>query len=134
MKCEVEVLTPTERRLRVEVPAERVGKAFARIYRQVGRQAKVRGFRAGKIPQHILRGLYGTEIQAQALSELVEESLAGAMEEHGLEPVSEPRLETGELDEAQPFAFSAVVEVKPDIELKDYRGVPVERVRAGSGR
>lgn len=133
MKCEVEVLTPTERRLRVEVPAERVGKAFARIYRQVGRQAKVRGFRAGKIPQHILRGLYGTEVQAQALSELVEESLAGAMEEHGLEPVSEPRLETGELDEAQPFAFSAVVEVKPDIELKNYRAVPVERVRTNLG-
>ena len=130
MKCEVEVLTPTERRLRVEVPAERVGKAFARIYRQVGRQAKVRGFRAGKIPQHMLRGLYGTEIQAQALSELVEESLAGAMEEHGLEPVSEPRLETGELDEARPFAFTAVIEVKPDIDLKDYRAVPVERVRA----
>jgi len=133
MKCEVEVLTPTERRLRVEVPAERVGKAFARIYRQVGRQAKVRGFRAGKIPAHILRGLYGTEIQARALSELVEESLAGAMEEHGLEPVSEPRLEPGELDEAQPFAFSAVVEVKPDIELKNYRAVPVERVRADLG-
>ena len=133
MKCEVEVLTPTERRLRVDVPADRVGKAFARIYRQVGRQAKVRGFRSGKIPQHILRGLYGTEIQAQALSELVEEALAGAMKDEGLEPVSEPRLETGELDEAKPFAFTAVIEVKPDIELKDYRAVPIERVRADVG-
>ena len=130
MKCEVEVLTPTQRKLRLEVPADRVGKAFARIYRQVGRQAKVRGFRAGKIPQHILRGLYGTEIQAQALSELVEESLAGAVKEQGLEPVSEPRLETGELDEGLPFAFTAVIEVKPDIELKKYHAVPVERVRA----
>ena len=133
MKYEVEVLTPTERRLRVEVPADRVGKAFARVYRQVGRQAKVRGFRSGKIPQHILRGLYGTEIQAQALSELVEEALAGAMKEQGLEAVSEPRLETGELDEAQPFAFTAVVEVRPDIELKNYRAVPVERVRVDMG-
>ena len=130
MKCEVEVLTPTQRRLRVEVPADRVDKAFARVYRQVGREAKVRGFRPGKVPQHMLRGLYGTEIQARALSDLVEESLAGALKDQGLEPVSEPRLETGDLNEAQPFAFSAVIEVKPDIELKDYRGVPVERVRA----
>ncbi len=130
MKCEVDVLTPTQRRLRVEIPAERVDKAFARIYRQFGRQAKVRGFRAGKIPQNVLRGLYGTEIQARALSELVEESLAGAVKDQGLEPVSEPRLETGDLNEAQAFAFSAVIEVKPDIELKDYRGVPVERLRA----
>lgn len=130
MKCEVEVLTPTQRRLRVEVPVDRVGKAFARIYRQVGRQAKVRGFRPGKIPQHVLRGLYGTEIQSQALSELIEEALAGAMQDQGLEPVAEPRLETGELNEAQPFAFTAVIEVKPEIELKNYRAIPLERVRA----
>ena len=133
MKCEVEVLTPTQRRLRLEVPADRVGKAFARIYQQVGRQAKVRGFRPGKIPQHVLRGLYGTEIQSQALSELVEEALAGAMQDQGLEPVAEPRLETGELNEAQPFAFTAVIEVKPEIELKNYRAVPLDRVRADIG-
>ena len=114
----------------MEVPVDRVGKAFARIYRQVGRQAKVRGFRPGKIPQHVLRGLYGTEIQSQALSELVEEALAGAMQDQGLEPVAEPRLETGELNEAQPFAFTAVIEVKPEIGLKNYRAIPLERVRA----
>ncbi len=130
MKSEVEVLTPTRRRLRVEVPVDRVGKAFARIYRQVGRQAKVRGFRSGKVPQHVLRGLYGTEIQARALSELVEEALGGVMQDRGLEPVAEPRLETGELNEAQPFSFTAVIEVKPDIELKNYRALPVERMRA----
>jgi trigger factor len=133
MKCEVDVLTPTQRRLRVEIPADRVDKAFARMYRQFGRQAKVRGFRSGKVPQHVLRGLYGTEIQARVLSELVEESLAGAVADEGLEPVSEPRLEAGDLNETQPFAFTAVIEVKPEIELKNYRAVPVERVRADVG-
>ncbi|MDE0033767.1 MAG: trigger factor [Deltaproteobacteria bacterium] len=133
MKCEVDVLTPTQRRLRVEIPADRVDKAFARMYRQFGRQAKVRGFRSGKVPQHVLRGLYGTEIQARVLSELVEESLAGAVADEGLEPVSEPRLEAGDLNETQPFAFTAVIEVKPEIELKDYRAVPVERIRADVG-
>ncbi len=133
MKCEVDVLTPTQRRLRVEIPADRVDKAFARMYRQFGREAKVRGFRSGKVPQHMLRGLFGTEIQARVLSELVEESLAGAMADEGLEPVSEPRLDAGDLNEAQPFAFTAVIEVKPEIELKDYRAVPVERIRADVG-
>ena len=117
----------------MEIPADRVDKAFARMYRQFGRQAKVRGFRSGKVPQHVLRGLYGTEIQARVLSELVEESLAGAVADEGLEPVSEPRLEAGDLNETQPFAFTAVIEVKPEIELKDYRAVPVERVRADVG-
>jgi len=133
MKFEADVLTPTQRRLRVEIPADRVDKAFARMYREFGRQAKVRGFRSGKVPQHVLRGIYGTEIQAGVLSELVEESLARALADEGLEPVSEPRLEVGDLNEAQPFAFTAVIEVKPDIELKDYRAVPVERIRADVG-
>lgn len=133
MKCEVDVLTPTQRRLRVEVPAERVDQAFARIYGEIGRRAKVRGFRSGKIPRSILHGLYGAEVQTQALSELVEESLAGAVREQGLEPVSEPRLEVGDLKQEQPFSFTAVVDVKPDIELKEYRAIPLERVRAEVG-
>ncbi len=133
MKCEVDVLAPTQRRLRVEVPAEQVDQAFARIYREVGRRAKVRGFRSGKIPRSVLQGLYGAEVQTQALTELVEASLAGAVRERGLEPVSEPRLEVGDLKQEQPFSFTAVVDVKPDIELGEYRDVPVERVRAQVG-
>lgn len=133
MKCEVDVLTPTQRRLRVEVPAERVDRAFARVYREVGRRAKVRGFRSGKIPRGVLHGLYGAEIQTQALSEIVGESLADAVRDRGLELVSEPRLDVGELKQEQPFAFTVVVDVKPDIELGNYRAVPLERVRAEVG-
>lgn len=133
MKCEVDVLTPTQRRLRVEVPADRVDRAFARVYREVGRRAKVRGFRSGKIPRGVLHGLYGAEIQTQALSEIVGESLADAVRDRGLELVSEPRLDVGELKQEQPFAFTVVVDVKPDIELGNYRAIPLERVRAEVG-
>ena len=133
MQTEIEVVAPTQRKLRVEVPADRVAKAFTRIYREFGRSAKVRGFRAGKVPRHVLRGLYGAEIQAQALSEIVETALAEAVGEQGLDPVSEPRLETGDLNDAQPFAFSAVLEVKPDIVLKNYRAIALERPRVDVG-
>lgn len=129
MKCDIEVLTPTQKKLRVEVPADQVAKTFSRIYREFGRRAKVRGFRAGKIPQHVLRGLYGADIQAQALSEIVEASLGEAVKQHGIEPVSEPRLDAGELSEAQPFTFCAVMDVRPDIELGNYRGIALNRPR-----
>ncbi|MDE0028916.1 MAG: trigger factor [Deltaproteobacteria bacterium] len=129
MKCDIEVLTPTQRKLRVEVPADRVAKTFSRIYREFGRRAKVRGFRAGKVPQQVLRGLYGADIQAQALSEIVEASLGEAVKEQGLDPVAEPRLDAGDLSEAQPFTFSAVMEVRPDIELGNYRGIALNRPR-----
>jgi len=129
MKVEVDAVTETERKLNVELPAHVVKEEFARMYRQLGLRAKVRGFRPGKIPRHVLEGLYGTEVQAQALSELVEQSLLTALQQHELHVVGQPRVETGELKDGEAFSFSAVVEVKPNIELKDYRGIDVERVR-----
>lgn len=128
MKVEMDVVTQTERKLRVEIPADHVDKEFARMYRQLGARAKVRGFRPGKVPRHVLASLYGTEVHAQALSELVEQSLLKAVSENDLDVIGQPRVETGELKEGAPFSFSALVEVKPDIDLKEYRGIAVDRV------
>ena len=119
MNVDVEVVTETERKLIIELPAEAVTDEFTRMYRQLGLRAKVKGFRPGKIPRHVLEGLYGTEVHAQALSELVEQSLLKALQENALDVVGQPRVETGELKEGETFSFSAVVEVKPDIDLKD---------------
>ena len=129
MKVDLDVVTETERKLNIELPADTVTDAYARTYRQLGLHAKVKGFRPGKIPRHVLEGLYGTEVHAQALSELVEQSLLKALQENKLEVVGQPRVETGELKEGEAFSFSAIVEVKPDIHLKDYRGIDVDRVR-----
>lgn len=129
MKVELDVVSQTERKLTVEVPADLVSKEFARVYRQLGARAKIKGFRPGKVPRHVLEGLYGTEVHAQALSELVERSLVQALQENDLDVIGQPRVETGELKEGEAFSFSAAVEVKPDIELKDYKGIAVDRVR-----
>lgn len=129
MNVDVEVVTETERKLNIELSADAVTDEFTRVYRQLGLRAKVRGFRPGKIPRHVLEGLYGTEVHAQALSELVENSLLKALKDNELDVVSQPRVDAGELKEGEAFSFSAVVEVKPVIDLKDYRGIEVERVR-----
>lgn len=129
MKVDIEALNATERKLRIEVPADHVAQTFSRVYSRLGRQARVKGFRPGKIPRQVLKGLYGNEIQGQVLSELVENVLGGILEEKGLAVVSRPQLETAELKEGEPFSFTAFLEVKPEIELKDYRGVEVQRVK-----
>ncbi|MFQ5852393.1 MAG: trigger factor [Candidatus Binatia bacterium] len=127
MKVDLEVLSPIQRKIRVEISAEAVSEQFSRVYGGLGQKARVKGFRPGKTPRSILQGIYGGEVTSQVLSRLVENALREVFKERGLNVVSTPEVEPGVLVEGREFAFSAVVEVKPEIELKDYLGLEVER-------
>ena len=82
-----------QRSLRVEVPASRVDASFARAYRDLGRRVRVRGFRPGKAPRHVLEKLYGPSMAEELERTLVEQSLPEALQEAGLEPVARPAIE-----------------------------------------
>ena len=129
MKIDVDELSPVQRKIRVELPIETVKSEFLRAYQQLNRRVRIKGFRAGKAPRRVLEGLYGNEIKGQVRSQLVEESLDEIFKQRGLQIVSRPEIEANELEEDRAFSFSAVVEVKPEIEVKDYLGIEVEKVR-----
>lgn len=129
MKFEIDVLTPIQRKIRVEIPGDAVRGEFTRAYGNLGQKARIKGFRAGKVPRAVLQGIYGDEVKSRALASLVEQALREVVLEKGLQVVSRPEVEPGELVEGNPFAFSAVVEVKPEIEVKNYSGLEVERVK-----
>lgn len=129
MKIDVDELGPVQRKIRVELPPEAVADEFSRAYKTLGRRVRVRGFRTGKIPRNVLQGIYGEEIKGQVRSHLVEESLGAVIRDRSLQVVSRPEIEANDLEEGHSFSFSAVVEVKPDIRIRDYLGVEVERVR-----
>jgi trigger factor len=129
MKIDIDELGPVQRKVRVELPAETVTSEFSRAYKNLGKRVRVKGFRTGKIPRTVLQGIYGDEVKGEVRSHLVEESLGEVIKERGLQIVSRPEVEANELAEGGAFSFSAVFEVKPEIEVKDYLGVEVERVR-----
>ena len=129
MKIDVNELGPVQRKISVELPLETVTSEFSRAYKNLGQRVRVKGFRTGKIPRHVLQGIYGDEIKGQVRSHLVEESLGEVIKERGLQIVSRPEVEANELEEGQPFSFSAVFEVKPEIEARDYLGVELQKVK-----
>src|SRR5919108_1494763 len=129
MKIDVEELSSIQRKIRVELPAETVAGEFSRAYQNLGRRVRVKGFRAGKTPRSILQGMYGEEIRGQVRSHLVEDFLGEVIKDRGLQIVSQPEIEADDLAEGRAFSFSAVFEVKPDMEVKDYLGIAVEKVR-----
>jgi trigger factor len=129
MKIDIDELSPVQRKIRVELPAETVAGEFSRVYKNLGQRVRVKGFRSGKIPRSVLQGIYGEEVKGEVKSHLVEESLEGIVRERGLQIVSRPEVEANDLQETAPFSFSAVFEVKPEFEAKDYFGVDVEKVK-----
>jgi trigger factor len=129
MKIDIDNLSSTQRKIRVELPGEAVDKEFVRVYENLGRQAKIKGFRPGKAPRSVLQGIYGDEIKGQVLSRLVERSLGEVIKERGLKIVAEPEVEAETLEEGRDFSFSALVEIKPDVDAKNYFGVELKKVK-----
>ena len=129
MKIDIDEISPVQRKIRVELPAETVASEFSRAYENLRRRVRIKGFRAGKAPRGVLQGIYGDELKGQVQSQLVEESLGEVIKERGLQIVSRPEIEANDLVEGSPFSFSAVFEIKPPIEVKDYLGIEVEKVK-----
>ncbi|MFQ5684230.1 MAG: trigger factor [Candidatus Binatia bacterium] len=129
MKIDIDVVSPVQRKIRVELPADTVNEEFLRAYQGLGQRVKIKGFRPGKIPRPVLQGLYKSEVRRQVLSRLVERSLNEVIKERGLHVVTRPEVEANNLEEGKRFAFSVMVEVKPEIEVRKYLGQDLEKVK-----
>jgi len=127
MKTALEVISPVKKKLIVELEAEEVDKKIERTYRTLGKSAKVPGFRPGKIPRKVLERVYGAQVFEEVARELVKESLPRAMDETKTFPLSVPMVENDVLKSGEPFKYTAILEVKPEFELKEYMGLEVEK-------
>ena len=107
MKIDIDELSPVQRKVRVELPAETVANEFSRAYKNLGQRVRVKGFRSGKIPRRVLQGIYGDDVKSEVRSHLVEESLGEVIKERGLQIVSRPEVESHDLLEDGEFSFSA---------------------------
>lgn len=122
-----EDLSPIQKLVEVEIPADRLSREADRVTNEFSRQAKVPGFRPGKIPASVVRNRFAKEIQEEVVSRLLGSSFRAVVQEKGLEPVGEPQLE--HLDpfiDGAPMKFKARFEVKPQIVLGEYRGLEIE--------
>jgi trigger factor len=129
MKVQVEELSPVERKLSIEVPPEQVQAELGRAYAQLGRSVRLPGFRPGKVPRRILEQRFKGEVEDDVARRLVERAYLSAISEHQVDAVGAPQLTPVRLDQEKPFAFEARVEVRPKVDPKDYRGLPLKRVQ-----
>ncbi|MEK6784537.1 MAG: trigger factor [Nitrospirota bacterium] len=123
MKMEVTELGPMKRALKIEVPADEVAQQFSRAYLELNRQVRIPGFRPGKAPVAILEKRYAKTIEEDVIRKLVPDFYGRAIKEAGISPVvvDIPPLDRVKIQKDAPFTFTATVEIKPTIELRDYK-------------
>jgi len=114
------------RELELEIPAETVEKAVARVAKEFARVARVPGFRPGKAPITLIRRRFADDIKSEVLQSLVPEQVERAVTESKLVPVTQPQIDKVDFAEAGPVKFRAVFEVLPEFELGQYKDLEVE--------
>lgn len=127
MQVTVETTGTLERRMRVEVPAARIEKEVESRLKTVGRTAKIKGFRPGKIPPKVVRQRYGGQIRQEVLSDLMGQSYRDAVQQENLTPAAGPKIEPEMTKSGEDFAFVATFEVLPDVTLQGLDKIEVTR-------
>jgi trigger factor len=126
----VESTQGLERRMTVEVPAERVESEIDNRLKDMSRRARIKGFRPGKAPLKVIRQQYGVQVREDVVAEFVRTSWSQAITEQKLRPVGNPRIESHTASKDEGLSYTAVFEVFPEIELSGYDRIEVEQPTA----
>ena len=126
MQVTVESIGTLERRMRVELPAERIEQEVNSRLKSVGRTAKLKGFRPGKVPPKVVKQRYGKQIRQEVESELMQKSYTDAVIQENLNPAGGPQIEPEISKDDKSFAYVATFEIMPKVELKSLDKLKVE--------
>lgn len=130
MQISVETISTLERRMSVQVPAQRVQDAINTRLQSLSRSVRINGFRPGKVPVAVVRQQYGAAVRQEVIEDLVQKSFSEAVGEHKLNPAGGPRIDEFKADEGQDLSYRAVFEVYPEITLAGVETLTVSRPKA----
>jgi len=123
----IEELSPTKRKLTINVPQDVILTETNNAYNELRANAKIPGFRPGKAPHSILVKKFGKDIEAQLIEKLVPQFYMKAVQEAAIEPVSYPSIEDKiELKPGEPLSFTVTVEIKPEIRDLNFEGITLK--------
>lgn len=116
-----------KREISVEIPADVVAKHQETLVQQYSKQARIPGFRKGKVPASMVRNRFSSEITSDVVEHLVPQYFREAVVKGGFRPVSQPHIYGLEFTPGEPIKFKAAFEVLPEFELGDYKAIKVEK-------
>ncbi|SFL65298.1 trigger factor [Halanaerobium salsuginis] len=134
MEVKKEVLEGNKIKLEVEIESDKVDQALTQAYKKVVKDVSIPGFRKGKAPRKIIENRFGKEVlHKDALDILIPQGYSEAVEETDIEPVAQPDIEEFYIAAGEPATFTAIVEVKPEVKLGEYKELGIEKEDAEVG-
>ena len=129
MDINAEKIGPCKTKVSINIPAEQVDEEFEKTYSQTAKSVTLPGFRKGKAPKKLISKRFGEMILEEVKEKLVQKAFTKALKEHKLEPVNEPDINLAAIDlkEGTPLEFTFEMEIKPEFELGEFKGIEVEQ-------
>lgn len=127
MEVTVEVTDGLERRIKVQVPAERIDAEVEDRLKNLRGRARIDGFRPGKVPLSVVRSKFGGQVRQEVLGEVLQSSFYEAVTQEKLRPVGGPRIEPQVMEPGKALEYTAVFEVYPEVEIGDISAITVKR-------
>lgn len=129
MQVSVEDVSSLTKRLKIVVPQEVVAQKIDKAYQELRSDISIKGFRKGKVPRKILEKSYGEKVRMEVGEKLVQDTYFDALEKTDCSPVVHPEVKSHEFADDGTFIYEAEIDVKPEFELADYKGIEIEMPR-----
>lgn len=127
MKAQVQITQGLQRKINVEIPQPVVTSAFEKVYQSIQRSVQIKGFRKGKAPISTIKSMYKTQVLGDVAQDLIQAHYPQALKESNIDPISYPEFEFEDPAEEKDFKFTAVIEVRPEVKIKKWEGLEVEK-------
>ena len=123
----IEELSSVKKKLSFEIPWDEVKNELDTVYRDIGKKAKIKGFRPGKIPRKVLETYFKEQAENETINNIVNKFYWQALEEKRIVALSRPDIDQEGLKENSDFSFSASFETEPEFEPQGYKGMELEK-------
>lgn len=127
MQVSVENTGALERRMTVQVPAERIDEAVKSRLQSMTRTVRLDGFRPGKVPYRVVEKRFGPQVRAEAMGELISNTYQEAIQQENLRPAGQPSIDPPEAKPGEPLEYVATFEVYPEVTFKPLDGIALTR-------
>ena len=115
------------REVEIEIPADDVSRSFRSVVKRFQKQARIPGFRAGKVPESLIRSRFAEGIRQEVVESILPQHFRTAIDQKGLRPVSQPQVTDLHLADGEPLKFKAAFEVLPEFSIEGYQNVRVPK-------
>jgi len=127
MRVSVETTSGLERRLTVGVPADRVDSVVNQRLQEAARNARLPGFRPGKVPMKVMKQRFGAGVRQEVLGEVISQSFQEAVVSENLRPAGQPSIEARKMDAGQDVEYTATFEIFPTVEVQPLNDLTIEK-------